>query len=98
MWLFKFGIVEAGVAFSLPILLLIFLFFIKRRGKIMRSLFIIIVLFSLTGCAQQQRIEKLGMSDSVALDLAYDENKSHLTPSYLWQYRSQEQKKWTRIK
>lgn len=41
----------------------------------MRSLLIIIVLFSLTGCAQQQRIEKLGMSDSVALDLAYDENK-----------------------
>lgn len=33
MWLFKFGIVEAGVAFSLPVLLLIFLLFIKRRGQ-----------------------------------------------------------------
>ncbi|MEC0268041.1 Ger(x)C family spore germination protein [Paenibacillus anseongense] len=40
----------------------------------MRSLFILIMLFSLTGCAQQQRIEKLGMSDTVALDPAYDEN------------------------
>ncbi|MBP1962205.1 Ger(x)C family spore germination protein [Paenibacillus aceris] len=41
----------------------------------MRKSLIVILLFSLTGCThQQQRIEKLGMSDTVALDPAYDDN------------------------
>ncbi|MBA2942057.1 Ger(x)C family spore germination protein [Paenibacillus sp. CGMCC 1.16610] len=40
----------------------------------MHKWLIVIMLISLTGCAQQQRIEKLGMSDIVAFDPAYEEN------------------------
>ncbi|MCY9656903.1 Ger(x)C family spore germination protein [Paenibacillus chondroitinus] len=40
----------------------------------MRRLFILVILFCLTACAQQHRIEKLGMSDTVAIDPAYDKN------------------------
>ncbi|NRF89469.1 Ger(x)C family spore germination protein [Paenibacillus frigoriresistens] len=40
----------------------------------MRSWVMIGVLLCLTGCVEQNRIEKLGMSDTVALDSVYQEN------------------------
>lgn len=40
----------------------------------MRNWVLVILLLSLTGCVEQNRIEKLGMSDTVALDSVYEEN------------------------
>ncbi|SDO11814.1 spore germination protein [Paenibacillus sp. yr247] len=40
----------------------------------MRRCVIVVVLLCLTGCVEQYRIEKIGMSDAVALDPVYDEN------------------------
>ncbi|MDF2649188.1 MAG: hypothetical protein K0Q73_4993 [Paenibacillus sp.] len=40
----------------------------------MRNCVIVVVLLCLTGCVEQNRIEKLGLSDTVALDSVYEEN------------------------
>ncbi|MDQ0874845.1 spore germination protein [Paenibacillus sp. V4I3] len=40
----------------------------------MRSWVMVVVLLCLTGCVEQNRIEKLGMSDAVAMDTVYEEN------------------------
>lgn len=40
----------------------------------MRNWVVVVVLLCLTGCVEQHRIEKLGMSDTVALDSVYQEN------------------------
>lgn len=40
----------------------------------MRNWVLVVLLLSLTGCVEQNRIEKLGMSDIVALDSVYEEN------------------------
>ncbi|NOU86582.1 Ger(x)C family spore germination protein [Paenibacillus sp. LMG 31460] len=40
----------------------------------MRNWVLVVFLLSLTGCVEQNRIEKLGMSDTAALDSVYEEN------------------------